>query len=75
MFGVTAIVAWIIPDVPKKVANQAKRENFPAREALRSADQYNTGSLEPPEDHRGRMICYKTHCHGWKYFVLSVFGH
>ena len=49
----TAILAWIIPDVPKEVANQVKRENFLAREALRSADQYDSGSPEPPKDHRG----------------------
>ena len=49
----TAILTWIIPDIPKEVENQVKRENFLAREALRSADQYETGSPEPPEDHRG----------------------
>ena len=53
VFGMTAILAWIIPDIPKEVENQVKRENFLAREALRSADQYETGSPEPPEDHRG----------------------
>ncbi|XP_067035290.1 anoctamin-5-like isoform X1 [Acropora muricata] len=39
VYGLTAIIAWIIPDVPKEVSNQVKRENFLAREALRSADQ------------------------------------
>lgn len=34
-------MAWIIPDMPKEVSNQIKRENFLAREALRSN--------EPPE--------------------------
>ncbi len=53
VFGMTAILTWIIPDVPKEVANQVKRENFLAREALRSADQYDSGSPEPPKDHRG----------------------
>ena len=49
----TAILAWLIPDIPKEVENQVKRENFLAREALRSADQYDPGSPEPPEDQRG----------------------
>ena len=53
VFGMTAILAWIIPDVPKEVANQVKRENLLAREALRSADHCDSGSPEPPEDHRG----------------------
>ena len=48
----TAILAWIIPDIPKEVENQVKRENFLAREALRSADQYDSGSPEPPENLR-----------------------
>ena len=46
----TAILAWIIPDVPREVENQVKRENFLAREALRSADQYDSASPVPPED-------------------------
>jgi len=46
----TAILAWIIPDVPKEVSNQIKRENFLAREALRSADQPDSGSPVPPQD-------------------------
>lgn len=46
----TAILAWIIPDVPKEVDNQIKRENFLAREALRSSEQHEAGSPEPPED-------------------------
>ena len=54
VFGMTAILAWIIPDIPKEVENQVKRENFLAREALRSADQYDPGSPEPPEDERGQ---------------------
>ena len=54
VFGMTAILAWIIPDIPKEVENQVKRENFLAREALRSADQYDAGSSEPPEDYRGQ---------------------
>ena len=54
VFGMTAILAWIIPDIPKEVENQVKRENFLAREALRSADQYDSGSPEPPEDQRGQ---------------------
>ena len=49
----TAILAWIIPDIPKEIENQVKRENVLAREALRSSDQYDAGSPEPPEDHRG----------------------
>ena len=49
----TAILAWIIPDIPKEIENQVKRENVLARKALRSADQYDAGSPEPPEDHRG----------------------
>ena len=53
VFGMTAILAWIIPDIPKEVENQVKRENFLAREALRSADHYDAGSPEPPEDQRG----------------------
>ena len=51
--GMTAILAWIIPDIPKEIENQVKRENVLAREALRSADQYDAGSPEPPKDHRG----------------------
>ena len=54
VFGITAILAWIIPDVPKEVDNQVKRENFLAREALRSADQYDTGSPAPEEDSHGQ---------------------
>ena len=54
VFGMTAILAWLIPDIPKEVENQVKRENFLAREALRSADQYDSGSPEPPEDERGQ---------------------
>ena len=50
VFGMTAILAWIIPDVPKEVDNQIKRENFLAREALRSSEQHEAGSPEPPED-------------------------
>lgn len=50
VFGMTAILAWIIPDVPREVENQVKRENFLAREALRSADQYDSASPVPPED-------------------------
>ncbi|XP_073240805.1 anoctamin-5-like [Porites lutea] len=50
VFGMTAILAWIIPDVPKEVDNQIKRENFLAREALRSSEQAEAGSPEPPED-------------------------
>ena len=49
----TAVLAWLIPDIPKEVENQVKRENFLAREALRSADQFDAGSPEPPEDPRG----------------------
>ena len=49
----TAILAWIIPDIPKEIEKQVKRENVLPREALRSADQYVAGSPEPPEDHRG----------------------
>ena len=52
VFGMTAILAWIIPDVPKEVSNQVKRENFLAREALRSADQPDSPSPVPPEDLR-----------------------
>ena len=50
VFGMTAILAWIIPDVPKEVDNQIKRENFLAREALRSSEQAEAGSPEPPEN-------------------------
>ena len=50
VFGMTAILAWIIPDVPKEVDNQIKRENFLAREALRSSEQHEAGSPVPPED-------------------------
>ena len=50
VFGMTAILAWIIPDVPEEVDNQIKRENFLAREALRSSEQHEAGSPEPPED-------------------------
>ena len=50
VFGMTAIIAWIIPDVPKEVDNQIKRENFLAREALRSSEQPEAVSPEPPED-------------------------
>lgn len=56
MFGATAILAWIIPDVPKEVSNQIKRENFLAREALRSADQPDAGSPEPPKDTEFEML-------------------
>ena len=56
MFGATAILAWIIPDVPKEVSNQVKRENFLAREALRSADQPDAGSPEPPKDTQFEML-------------------
>ncbi|EDO37747.1 predicted protein, partial [Nematostella vectensis] len=38
VFAVTSLLAWLIPDIPKRVSNQVKRENFLAREALRSAD-------------------------------------
>ena len=50
----TANLAWIIPDIPKEFENRVKRENFLAREALRSADQYDPGSPESLEDHRGQ---------------------
>lgn len=50
VFGMTAILAWIIPDVPEEVDNQIKRENFLAREALRSSEQHEAGSPVPPED-------------------------
>ena len=53
VFGMTAILAWIIPDVSKEVSNQVKRENCFVCEAFRSADQYDSDSPEPPEDHRG----------------------
>ena len=49
----TAILALIIPDIPREIENQVKRVNVLAREALRSTDQYDAGSPEPPEDHRG----------------------
>ena len=54
VFGMTAILAWIIPDVPKEVDNQVKRENFLAREALRSADQQDSVSPVPRENSRGQ---------------------
>ena len=54
VFGMTAILAWIIPDVPKEVDNQVKRENFLAREALRSADQQDSASPVPRENSRGQ---------------------
>lgn len=50
----TAILAWIIPDVPKEVDNQVKRENFLAREALRSADQQDSVSPVPRENSRSQ---------------------
>lgn len=54
VFGMTAILAWLIPDIPKEVENQVKRENFLAREALRSADQQDSTSPVPPEDSRSQ---------------------
>lgn len=54
VFGITAILAWIIPDVPKEVDNQVKRENFLAREALRSADQQDSVSPVLGEHSRGQ---------------------
>ena len=53
MYGLTAILAWIIPDVPKEVSNQVKRENFLGREALRSADQPGANSPRPSRDGEG----------------------
>ena len=50
VFGITAILAWIIPDVPKEVSNQIKERKLLAREALRSADQPETGSPVPPRE-------------------------
>lgn len=38
VFAFTSLLAWLIPDVPKRVANQIKRENFLAREALRTQE-------------------------------------
>ncbi|XP_031570691.1 anoctamin-4-like [Actinia tenebrosa] len=38
VFAVTSLLAWLIPDVPKTVSNQVKRENFLAREALRTQE-------------------------------------
>ena len=43
VFGMTAILVWIIRDIPKEIENQVKRENVLAHEALRSADQYDAG--------------------------------
>ena len=47
MFGVKAFLAWLIPDVPKEVSNQVKRENFLAREALRSNEPLASAVASP----------------------------
>ena len=56
MFGLTGLLAYIIPDVPKKVANQIKRENFLAREALRSSDVLDSSVTSPKSDRGERRV-------------------